>query len=157
MARKPKIKVKKTFSFKKLAQQFPTLTAYMLNMKGAMIHDAIQNGIDLQKDIDGNQYVEMSDTTIRIRTEQGIKGKKLLHVTGKMRETKQTKATPAKLKYQVQATTDYAADHNEGTDTIPQRKWFVIPKSTRPGQPDAKKIDLAWAAALRHAWKKYGK
>ena len=73
MARKPKIKVKKTFSFKKLAQQFPTLTANMLNMKGAMIHDAIQNGIDLQKDIDGNQYVEMSDTTIRSRTEQGMK------------------------------------------------------------------------------------
>ena len=155
---KPKIKVKKTFSYKKLAKEFPQLTANMLNLKGGMIHDAIQNGIDLQEDIDGNKYIPMSDYTKAMREKKGIKGKKLLHITGDMRKTKPTKATTSKLKYELKSLTPYAAEHNEGdaSQNLPQRKWFGIPKSTKPGKPDAKKLDLLWGEALRHAWKKHG-
>lgn len=155
---KPKVKVKKTFDYGKLSRMFPVLTAGMLNMKGGIIHDAIQNGIDLQQDIEGKDYTEISDNTLVRRKKRGIQGKKLLHVTGKMRQTRVKNASPTNQIHTITAITPYGAEHNEGdpSQNLPQRKWFGIPKSTRRGGPEAKKIDLMWAEALRRAWKKHG-
>ena len=48
-----KSSVKRNFDLKKLARKVPTLMSELLNARGGAIHDDIQNGIDLQKDIDG--------------------------------------------------------------------------------------------------------
>ena len=95
-----KSSVKRNFDLKKLARKVPTLMSELLNARGGAIHDDIQNGIDLQKDIDGKSYRKMKRSTRLKRKAKGT-GEKLLDETGNMRKTKITKANPGKLQYKI--------------------------------------------------------
>lgn len=155
-----KSKVKKNFDLKKLARKIPGLMSSLLNARGGAIHDAIQNGIDLQEDIHGKKYKKMRRST-RLKREHRGTGSKLLDETGNMRGTKPTKATPSKLVFKIEMTgknkdgEHYGVFHNKG-DGVPKREWFGIPKESLPGGKDWKKANVTLRSMIHEAWRKAG-
>ena len=167
-------KIKTTFSLKKLAKKVPGLMVDLLNAKGKAIHDGIQNGIDLQKDIKDKSYKSMRQSTKDLRTKKQ-QGTKLLDISGTMRQTKQIKATINNPQYTIMNTGKskrtgayYGAFHNKGYTNsnkpkqwfkgakIPKREWFGIPKNSKPGGKDYQKSSAVALAMIRDAWKKFG-
>jgi len=152
---KPKVKIKRTFSYKKLAAQLPKVIADGLNEKAKFINVGIQQGIASGKDLDGKAFKKLSEKTIAKRKSK-ISGKTILYETGKMSETKIDRATPQRLKASITSGTDYGAEHNEGTDKLPQRKWFGINKDNKPGGKSHEKVNKFLATKLFMAWRKRG-
>ena len=79
--------IKKTFNLKKLVRTMPDLFKNFVNVHGAGINDAIQNGIDLGVDIHGKPFKQMSAVTEAMRSARRT-GNKLLDESGEMRKTK---------------------------------------------------------------------
>ena len=157
MAKKPKIKVERTFDFGKLSRQLPKIIADGLNEKSKWINKGIQDGINEGKDLEGKPFVELTEFTKEKRKRKGT-GKTILYESGKMSETKIKRATPAKLQVEIKSKAPYGAEHNKGDDSqnLPQRKWFGINKANRPGGKDHEKVNKFLAVKLHRAWRKRG-
>ena len=92
--------IKKTFNLKKLVRTMPDLFKNFVNVHGAGINDAIQNGIDLGVDIHGKPFKQMSAVTEAMRSARRT-GNKLLDESGEMRKTKLEKATNENLTFSI--------------------------------------------------------
>ena len=154
-----KSRVKKTFSFKKLADKIDDIIVKDINTLGNHINKTIQEGIDRGKDINDASFKPLEPVTI------ALGGKKPLDRTGKMKKTSTIKAKPKKPQYIIKMKTKYGAYHNTGfTQTnknqwfhgskVPQREWFGIPKSMTPGKPDYQKAVVERHLRIKAAFKK---
>ena len=163
-------RMKKTFSFKKLANKLDNIIIADLNVVGNRINKAIQDGIDSGKDIDGKNFVPLEQVT------KDLGGKKPLNRTGNMRKTKKIPATKAKKRFIIAMAGKskkgayYGAYHNTGfTQTNPKqwfygsrvpgkspykREWFGIPKTMFPGEKEYNKAIAERRLRIRSAWKK---
>tara|TARA_Y100001938_G_C8086992_1_gene432650 strand:- start:452 stop:949 length:498 start_codon:yes stop_codon:yes gene_type:complete len=142
--------------FSKLGRNLPVIVEGSLQQVANRINKAIQEGIEQSKDIDGQPFEPLSpDTSIPIRARKK-QGSKPLLITGNMRTTKierkpdsfiiKMDAKKGKNKRKVQ----YGAYHNQGYrnsedsafpgTTVPQRKWFGIPKSMQKNGSELKKF-----------------
>ena len=176
------ISVKKNFNFRKLANKLPDIIEDNLNILGAHINRAIQDGIDNGKDIEGHSFESLStESTTKIRS-----GSSPLLDSGTLRKTKLTKATKANPVFLIEmvgkskATLPrlkgkkvkrkspgkiYGAFHNQkgGYTTspksaipnkfVPQRKWFGIPNSALPGGNEYDKATVNRKMRIRKALK----
>tara|TARA_Y100000310_G_scaffold202499_1_gene202717 strand:- start:1151 stop:1633 length:483 start_codon:yes stop_codon:yes gene_type:complete len=156
-----KTRMKKTFSFKKLANKIDDIVVKDINTLGNHINKTIQKGIDKGKDIKGNSFKKLEPITV------ALGGKKILDRTGEMRKTQTYKATSSNPKYIIEMQTKYGVYHNTGftqTDKkqwfygakVPKREWFGIPKSMTPGESGYKKAVLERHLRIKMAWKKLG-
>ena len=156
-----KTRMKKTFSFKKLANKIDDIVVKDINTLGNHINKTIQKGIDKGKDIKGNSFKKLEPITV------ALGGKKILNRTGKMRKTNKIPAKKGNHSFKIIAPTDYGAFHNTGftqTDKkqwfygakVPKREWFGIPKSMTPGESGYKKAVLERHLRIKMAWKKLG-
>ena len=59
----PKTRIKKTFSFKKLAKRLNPLVISNINVMGNRINKAIQDGIESGTDIRGNAFEKLHPPT----------------------------------------------------------------------------------------------
>ena len=121
-----------TFNLKKLVRTMPDLFKNFVNVHGAGINDAIQNGIDLGVDIHGKPFKQMSAVTEAMRSARRT-GNKLLDESGEMRKTKLEKATNENLTFSITniwKSSDgvyYGTFHNT-CEGRPKREWFGITK-----------------------------
>ena len=156
-----KTRMKKSFSFKKLANKIDDIVVNDINTLGNHINNAIQNGIDRGTDIHGKSFVPLEPTTI------ALGGRKILDRTGKMRQTSTFKATSSNPKFIIEMRTKYGVYHNTGfTQTnkkqwfhgskVPQREWFGIPKSMTPGESGYEKAVVERHLRIKMAWGKLG-
>ena len=156
-----KSRIKKTYSFKKLANKIEDIIVKDINALGNHINKTIQEGIDRGTDIKGKSFKKLEPITI------ALGGKKILDRTGKMKRTQTYKATSNNPKFIIEMQTPYGAYHNTGfTQTnpkqwfygskVPKREWFGIPKSMKPGGSDYKKAVLERHLRIKMAWKKLG-
>lgn len=167
--------VRKNFSFNKLKKKLPEIVEDNLNILGAHINRAIQDGIESGKDLNGKSFKPLKESTKELRS-----GTTPLKRKGKLRKTKLTKATAENLVFKIEmvgksqktiptmggrkvkrtsAGKVYGAFHNQkgGYTTssksaipgkkVPQRKWFGIPDSALPG---GKEYDKASAKRRIH-------
>ena len=161
------VRMKSTFSFKKLANKLDSIIVQDLNTVGNHINKAIQDGIDSGKDIDGKGFEPLRPST------KAFGGNKPLDRTGNMRKTKKIPATRSKKSFIIQMDGKskkgayYGAYHNTGfTQTnpkqwfhgakVPKREWFGIPKSMFPGETAYQKAIAERHMRVRSAWKKLG-
>ena len=159
------VRMKSTFSFKKLANKLDKIIVADLNAVGSHINKAIQDGIDSGKDIKGGSFKALAPIT------KELGGKKPLNRTGNMRKTKKIPATSAKKSFTIEMAGKskkgryYGAYHNTGfTQTnpkqwfhgakVPQREWFGIPKSMFPGEAAYEKAIAERSMRVRSAFKK---
>ena len=159
------VRMKSTFSFKKLANKLDSIIVADLNAVGNHINKAIQDGIDSGKDIKGKSFKRLEPVTVELG------GKKPLNRTGNMRKTKKTPATPNNHRFIIEMVGKskkgayYGAYHNTGfTQTNPKqwfhlaevkkREWFGIPKSMYPGKAEYKKAKLERTFRIGQTWKK---
>lgn len=162
------IRVKKTFSFRKLANKLDQIIVADLNAVGNHINKAIQDGIDKEEDIHGKKYSSFAPMK---QITKDLGGKKLLNRTGNMRKTKKIPATRAKKEFIIQMNGKskkgayYGAYHNTGFEqthpkqwftgaVVPQREWFGIPKTMFPGEAAYNKAIAERRLRIRSAWKK---
>ena len=166
-----KFKIKSNFSYAKLARKLPDILEDNLNILGAHVNKAIQDGIDSGVDINGKSFKRLStESTTKLR-----EGSTPLKMRGHLRKTKLTKATSANPVFTIemvgksQATLPtlkgkkvkrttagkvYGAFHNQkdGYTTssksaipdrkVPQRQWFGLSKSVLPGGKEYQKASL---------------
>tara|TARA_Y100001973_G_C5159250_1_gene312593 strand:+ start:117 stop:626 length:510 start_codon:yes stop_codon:yes gene_type:complete len=145
-------KVKKDFDFQKLGRRLPGIVTFLLNQVGNRINLEIQNGIDKNKDLDGQPFEKLSPlTTKRIRALKG-QGSQPLKISRNMAQTKKKPATEGSYKFVIamnagrgknKSKVQYGAFHNQGftnspksafpNTRVPQRQWFGIPKSMQAG------------------------
>ena len=167
----PKTRMKSTFSFKKLANKLDSIIVADLNTVGNHINKAIQDGIDSGKDVKGNNFEPLHDSTI------AFGGKKPLNRTGNMRKTKKIPATRTKQSFTIEMAGKskkgryYGAYHNTGFTIVENkftksfmpnaigvqvkpREWFGIPKSMFPGETAYEKAIAERSMRVRSAWKK---
>ena len=159
------LKIKQTFSFKKLANKLEKIIVQDLNTVGNHINKAIQDGIDSGKDINGSSFRPLEPITV------ALGGKKPLDRTGNMRKTKKIPATRAKKSFIIEMAGKskkgryYGAYHNTGfTQTnekqwfygskVPKREWFGIPKSMFPGVSAYEKAIAGRSLKIKSAFKK---
>ena len=173
------IKWKKNFSFKKLARKLPDIIQDNLNILGAHVNRAIQDGIDSGKDIDGKSFSSLKKSTKELRN-----GSTPLKRSGTLRKTKLIKATEKNQVFIIKmngkskktlptmggrkvkrrgAGKFYGAFHNEGYTThsdsaipnkdVPARKWFGIPKTAMPGGSEWDKASVRRRLAIRKAFR----
>ena len=88
-----KTRMRATFSFKKLANKLEAIILADLNAVGNRVNKAIQDGIDSGKDIHGEPFEPLHDST------KAFGGKKPLNRTGKLRKTKKIPAKRGKNKF----------------------------------------------------------
>ena len=151
-----KNKVTVNFDFKKMAKAMRQRYTKVINdMFLANINKTIQQGIESGKDINGDKFEELKDSTeqIGINTKNPIK--QPLIRTGNMRKTRLFKATTGNLVARIEMVGKskkgaiYGQYHNKGFTTspdsavpnkkVPKREWFGIPKDFRDGGKDYKK------------------
>ena len=162
------VRIKTTFSFKKLANKLDSIIVNDLNVLGNRVNKAIQDGIDKEENIKGQKYSSIAPMK---QTTKDLGGTKLLNRTGNMRKTKKIPATRAKHRFIIEMAGKskkgayYGAYHNTGFkqtnpkqwfygSTVPKREWFGIPKSMFPGEPEYKKAMMERTFRIRSAWKK---
>jgi hypothetical protein len=175
-------KIKKNFNFKKLARKLPDIIEDNLNILGAHVNRAIQDGIDKGRDINGNAFDRLSsDSTTQLR-----EGSTPLKDRGILRRTKLTKATAANPVFKIEmvgksqktlptlsgkkvnrkaAGKIYGAFHNQKdgyitspksaipNKKVPQRKWFGMPSSALPGGKEYDKASARRRIHIRQALK----
>lgn len=154
-----KNKVTVNFDFKKMAKAMRQRYTKVINdMFLANINKTIQQGIDSGKDINGNKFKKLEDSTIEIGNNTGNPVFKTLDRTENMRKTKLFKATTGNLVARIEMVGKskkrkknviYGQYHNKGFTTSPKsavpnkkvekREWFGIPKDFRDGGKDYKK------------------
>ena len=161
------VRMKSTFSFKKLANKLDSIIVADLNAVGNHINKAIQDGIDSSTDIKGGSFKSLEPITV------ALGGKKPLNRTGNMLKTKKIPATRSKHQFTIEMAGKskkgayYGAYHNTGfTQTnpkqwfhgakVPKREWFGIPKSMFPGEAAYEKAIAERSMRVRSAWKKLG-
>ena len=145
-----KNKVTVNFDFKKMAKAMRQRYTKVINdMFLANINKTIQQGIESGKDINGDKFEELKDSTeqIGINTKNPIK--QPLIRTGNMRKTRLFKATTGNLVARIEMVGKskkgaiYGQYHNKGFTTSPnsavpnkkveKREWFGITKEMKPG------------------------
>ena len=154
---KPKIKIKRTFDYKKLARQLPQVIADGLNEKAKWINLVIQDGINTGKDLDGKTFKKLSPVTLA-RRKKKMTGKTPLYETGKMSQTRIKRAKPSDLTATIFTKSKYGIYHNEGNPSmkLPKRKWFGVNKDNKPGGKYNLKSSKVIATKLHRAWRKKG-
>jgi len=129
------------------------------------LNKEIQQHLESGKDIDGKTYKKLSDSTQKQRDNKWGYYKKsggggTLNWSGTMRKTKKTLAKPGPAPV---ATLEmvgkrkgkhYGAFHNEGGPNLPQRKWFGITKSMKPGGSELDKALGIIKLGIIQGWKK---
>ena len=162
----PKTRIKKTFSFKKLAKRLNPLVISNINVMGNRINKAIQDGIESGTDIRGNAFEKLHPPPT------ALGGKKPLKRTGNMRKTKKTPATISNPQFTIEMVGKskrtgkvYGAYHNTGYTNSPEawfpgakvekREWFGIAKSMKPGGSELKKTFLQISMGIKMAWRKF--
>ena len=121
----------------------------------ANINKTIQQGIESGKDINGNKFKGLKDSTKEIGENTGNPAKQPLIRTGNMRKTTLFKATTGNLVARIEMVGKskkgdiYGQYHNKGFTTspdsavpnkkVPKREWFGIPKDFRGGGKEYKK------------------
>ena len=165
-------KVKTTFSYNKLSRKLAGTITNGINQLGKQVNITIGKNLASGKDINDKSFDALSqDSTIPIRERRG-QGSKPLVISGKMEQRKIKQATPAKPVFEIELTGRgrkgyiYGALHNQkgGYKTaensaipgkhVPQRNWFGIPKSCKPGGPEWKKMVARVHLLNKIAWKK---
>ena len=151
MARKSKVKISKNFSLKQLQRQMNQIMVDGLNVMGRNINLEIQKNTAAGRDINGDKFQKLSDSTKEERALLGFSGPPL-NRTGTMKETSFTRATTANPVFTIEMTGAserngeiYGAYHNQGFvnsaksrfpgTKVPKREWFGIPKNMQPGKP----------------------
>ena len=151
-----KNKVVVNFDFKKMAKKMKKRYTKVINdMFLANINKSIKRGIDSGKDINGNKFKKLEDSTIEIGNNTGNPVFKTLDRTENMRKTTLFKATTGNLVARIEMVGKskkgaiYGQYHNKGFTTSPnsavpnkkveKREWFGIPKDFRGGGKDYKK------------------
>lgn len=173
------IKWKKNFSFKKLARKLPDIIEDNLNILGAHVNKAIQDGIDSGKDIKGSPFDSLKKSTKDLRSGSSpLKGRGVLRKTKLIKASEKNQVFIIKMNGKSQKTVPtmggrkvnrksagkfYGAFHNEGYTThknsaipgkeVPQRKWFGIPKSVMPGGKEWDKASVRRKIAIRKAFR----
>ena len=159
-------KVKKTFSLGKLASKIDKTIIVGLNTMMNHLNKEIQENLESGKDINDNPYESLSPSTEDARSQgKGYYGKVsgsggILNWSGNMRKTKKTPAKPgpmpvAKIEMVgMRKGKHYGAYHNKGGGNLPQRKWFGMPKSMKPGGPAYTKAMKIVGLGIRQGWKK---
>ena len=141
------MKITKNFSFQNVGDAIDDIFIDALNQLGNHINLAIEEGIKNGKDIDGNDFVDLKEVTIKLG------GNKILFRTGDMQKRKRIPATTNKPNFTIISQTKYGAYHNTGfvqtnekqwfyKSKVPQRKWWGIPKDAKPGGTRYKKMQL---------------
>ena len=165
-------KVKATFSYKKLSAKVATIIVSGVNQLGLQVNKSIGENLASGKDINNKAFDSLStDSTIPIRERRG-QGSKPLVISGKLEQIKIKKATTSKPVFEIELTGKgrkgyiYGALHNQkgGYKTaddsaipgkkVPQRNWFGVPKSCKPGGTEWKKMVARVHLLNKIAWKK---
>ena len=158
-------KVTKTFSLGKLAKKLDTTIVDGLNQLIVRLNKSIQQNLESQKDIRGNPYKDLSESTGSQRiAKQGYYkqsgGGGILNYTGNMKKTTVTKAKPgpeavAKIEMTGKRKgVHYGAYHNQGGGKLPKREWFGITKDMKPGGKELKTALGLIKLGIRRGWKK---
>ena len=168
-----KTRMRATFSFKKLANKLEAIILADLNAVGNRVNKAIQDGIDSGKDIHGEPFEPLHDST------KAFGGKKPLNRTGKLRKTKKIPAKRGKNKFIIEMAGKskkgayYGAFHNTGYtivknkftksfmpnaigSKVEKREWFGIPNSMFPGESEYNKAIAERRMRVQSAWRKLG-
>ena len=159
------MKIKKTFSFKKLEKKMPGIIASTINVIGNRLVKSIKDNVKSGRDIDGSSFEPLKDST------KALGGKKPLFRSGKM--IKGIKKTPAEAgddpKFILEMTSEsrgevYGAFHNMGYKNspdswfpnaeVPKRKWFGLTKEMKPGGSEFKKAIKEIHKRVVSAWRK---
>ena len=151
-------KVRKTYDIDKLSKQLAKSITKGLNELGKQININIGKNLNKGVDLKGNPHKALSpDSTIPIRLRRG-QGTRPLTISGKLEQRKIKQATPSQPTFKIEMTGKgrkgfiYGQLHNQKdgytTDPksaipnrkVPQRKWFGIPDSCKPGGKEYKKM-----------------
>ena len=163
------VRIKKSFSNRKLAGILDDMMAEGLNIMGKNINDSLQNNIDLSLDVNDNSLEPLAPSTLAKRADKA-QGNKPLDITGNMRKTKLTQATRNKQVYTIEMVGKskrtgkvYGAFHNQGYTNSPKsrypnakvekREWFGITKEMKPGGVDYEKTMAQIRLRLRRGWR----
>ena len=166
-------KVKATFSYKKLSAKLAATITSGVNELGKQVNINIGKNLADGKDSTGKKSHTLlsPDSTIPIRQRRG-QGSKPLVISGKLEQRKIKKATTSKPVFEIELTGKgrkgyiYGALHNQkgGYKTaddsaipgkkVPQRNWFGVPKSCKPGGTEWKKMVARVHLLNKIAWKK---
>jgi len=166
-------RVKTTFSYKKLSAKVATTITSGINQLGLQVNKSIGKNLADGKDLTGKKSHTLlsPDSTLPIRAREG-QGSKPLVITGKLERRKIKKATLAKPVFEIEMTGKgrkgyiYGALHNQkgGYKTadgsaiprkkVPQRNWFGVPDSCKPGGTEWKKMIARVHLLNKIAWKK---
>ena len=154
-----------TFDFAKLKNKLKTIFKDEINVLGSGINNAIQQGIDAGKDIEGSSFASLKDSTIMTG------GSKILERSGTMRSTQKFPAEENDLKVEIKMTGKstrtgkfYGAYHNTGYTNppgswypgkeVPKREWFGISKEMRIGGSEFEKRLVEIKSRIENAWAK---
>ena len=166
-------KVKTTFSYKKLSKKLAKTITMGINELGKQVNINIGKNLASGKELSGKKSHTLlsPESTLPIRARKG-QGSKPLVVSGNMEKRKIKRATISKPVFEIEMTGKgrkgyiYGALHNrEGGYTtdkksaipekkVPQRKWFGVPDSCKPGGTEWKKMIARVHLLNKIAWKK---
>ena len=162
------VKIKQTFSFKRLQRKFPGMVVDSLNVIGRRLIKSIMEGIDKGQDINENAFKPLSANT------KLLGGSKPLKRTGKMQKgLKKKPATISNPNFVITMSAEsrgdtYGAFHNQGYKNsykpkqwfkgakIPKREWFGIPKNMKDDGSEIKKAMKEMTHRVAKAWSKRG-
>lgn len=105
---------------------------------GSSINKEILKNFDAQKDIDGNNFSPLRDSTVKQKRRAGFGDKPILVRTGKLR--KSIKTSIKKQSIEVSSNVSYAQILNNGRPDMSARPFLEIPKKFEPGTKDSEKI-----------------
>jgi len=163
--------VKTTFSFNKLSRKLAATIATSINELGKQVNKTIGTNLVAGKDINDKPFKKLKKSTMEIREREGW-GTKPLSIGGKLEKRKATSATVSKPVYTIEMTGKgrkgyiYGSLHTQkgGYTTaeksaipgkkVPQRNWFGVPKSCKPGGVEWKKMVARVHLLNKIAWRK---
>lgn len=124
------------------------------------IRREIIGNFDAGKDVDGNPFAKLKDSTVSDRISQGIPGKKpILRRTGKLKKSIEVKAMHRNKEIRISSKLKYAKDLNDGTHSgkwgkirftpnMKPRKFLETPKALQEGEPKRESIFLKFEKRL---------
>jgi len=166
---KVKVKMKANFSAKKLARKLDQLMVDGLNVMGRNINLEIRQNTAAGKDIHGDSFKPLSDSSKSERARLNFSGPPL-NRSGNMAETTKDPATVSNPTYTIEMVGEskrtgkiYGAYHNQGFTNssksrfpgtkVPKREWFGIPKNMEPGEPGYERAMIEITKRIGEAFK----
>lgn len=113
---------------------------------GSSINKEILKNFDAQKDIDGNNFSPLRDSTVKQKRRAGFGDKPILVRTGKLRKSIKTSIRKKSIK--VSSNVSYAQVLNDGRTDMAARPFLKIPEKFEPGTKDSREIFEKFAKTL---------